>query len=115
MKIKHSESGGIRAYIRNSKAWYASGNENVEITIGIYHSSTEGTRGEFSVEWLNIANNELLAPRLCSFDDSWSVLNEFKDLLEKMKELDNQNIQEPEFCKVLDSLNIKDITKYERE
>ena len=35
------------------------------------------------------------------------------DLLKKMAEIDGQDIQEPEFCQLLDSLGIIDITEYE--
>jgi len=55
-----------------------------------------------------------LTPRLKAFDDSWSALWLFKDLLEKISKIDGQDIQESEFCELLDSLGVIDITEYER-
>ena len=109
-----NHDGGKRAYIRSSKAYYASSlKEKVSVMIGIYYAEG-GTSGEFEVEFIELRNDKPLAARLKAFDDSWSALWLFKDLLEKMAEIDGQEIQEPEFCQLLDSLGIIEITKYER-
>lgn len=106
--------GCKRAYIRSSKAFYAKTfpNEKINVVIGMYHPDG-GTSGAFEVEWVDLGSHELCA-RLKCFDDAWDALAQFKDLLHKMAELDDQNIQEPEFCSVLDELGIIDITEYEQ-
>lgn len=109
-----NHDGGKRAYTRSSKAYYASGlKEKVSVMIGIYYAEG-GTSGEFEFEFIEIRKNKPLAARLKAFEDSWSALWQFKDLLEKMAEIDDQEIQEPEFCQLLDGLGIIDITEYER-
>lgn len=111
-----NHKGGKRAYIRNSKAYYASllDKERVSVMVGIYYAEG-GTTGEFEVEFVQIQKNKPLAARLKAFEDSWSALWLFNDLLKKMAEIDGQDIQEPEFCQLLDSLGIIDITEYERD
>jgi hypothetical protein len=109
-----NHEGGKRAYIRSSKAHYASVlKEKISVMIGIYYAEG-GTSGEFEVEFIELGKGKQLAARLKAFEDSWNALWLFKDLLEKMAEVDEQEIQEPEFCKLLDSLGIIDITEYER-
>jgi hypothetical protein len=112
MANKHK--GGYKAYIRSSKAWYADSlkNENIQLSVGIFHEG-DGTTGEFIVEWVPLGGVEKGCPKLCAFDDSWSALWECRDMLQMMKEIDDQNIQEPEFCKMLDELGYRDDTEYE--
>jgi hypothetical protein len=80
------------------------------VMVGMYHPDG-GTSGEFEVEWIVLQQQK--CAKLKSFEDSWSALWLFKDLIEKMSEIDSDKIQEPEFCKLLDSLGIIDITAYE--
>lgn len=100
-----------RAYIRSSKAYYSQSQlkDPISVMVGMYHPEG-GTSGEFEFEWVVLTGKG--CARLKCFEDSWSALWQFKDLLEKMSEIDSQEIQEPEFCKLLDSLGIIDITEY---
>ena len=79
--------------------------------VGIFHPDG-GTTGEFIFEWIPLSNGEKPWAKLKSFDDSWSALLECRDMLEMMKEIDGQNIQEPEFCEMLKKLGYKDDTEY---
>jgi hypothetical protein len=108
----HSECK--RAYIRSSKAFYSKllPRKTVKVMVGMYHPEG-GTSGEFEFEWIDLGMPKLCV-RLKCFDDAWDSLLQFKDLLHKMAELDDKNIEEPEFCKVLDELGIIDITQYEQ-
>ncbi len=105
-----NHKGGKRAYIRSSKAYYNSVVLTTRIMIGIYDSEG-GMSGEFQIEWIDLGK---AYAQLQVFEDTWSCLWEFRDLLEKMAEIDGQAIQEPEFCKLLDNLGILDITEYEK-
>lgn len=113
--MKNHDSGK-RVYIRNSKTYYASqlDKERVSVMVGIYYAEG-GTSGEFEVEFVEIQKDRPLSARLKAYHDSWNALWLFKDLLKKMAEIDGQYIQEPEFCQLLDSLGIIDITEYERD
>jgi|APSaa5957512576_1039674.scaffolds.fasta_scaffold23816_3 hypothetical protein len=102
-----------RGYHHTGEAWYASaslkGQEYTDnITVGFYPPDGN-TKGEFSIEWVTIAFKP--TPILRSYDDSWKALQHCTDLIEKMAEVDNQNITPKEFCKILDGLGFKDLTK----
>lgn len=107
-------NGCKRAYIRSSKAYYSNVLDGeISIMVGMYHRDG-GTSGEFEIEWEKLTEDKPLVARLKAFEDSWSALWLFKDMLEQMAEVDSKEIQEPEFCTLLDSLGIIDITEYER-
>ncbi len=102
----------IRAYHRSSKAWYAKANDfrNIEVNFGMYEINGLGTSGEMTMEWVHLGGKD--CARLKSFEDSWSALSLFTDLIQKMGELDSELIQEDEFCKLLDECGFKDFTAY---
>lgn len=104
--------GCIRGYHRSSKAWYAKGNlnENVHVNFGMYDEGGEGTSGAMMMEWICLSN--ALYARLECFEDSWSSLSLFTDLIQKMGEVDSAAIQEEQFCKMLDECGFKDLTAY---
>lgn len=111
--IMENHEGNIRGYIRCSKAYYAELHGNtIEVTVGMY-APDGGTSGEFMFEWVDLSG--VLYPRLKAFDDSWSALWMFQDLLQAMSGIDDEGIQEPEFCQLLDSLGISDMTKYKAQ
>ncbi len=103
--------GCIRGYHRSSKSWYyKSLDGKIEVSFGMYHKDG-GTSGEMSIEWIPLAG-ELCAELKC-FEDSWSALSLFTDLIQKMGEIDGENIQEEDFCKLLDSCGFTDLTSYQ--
>ena len=104
--------GLIRGYHRSSKAWYADSvrKENTEVTFGMYEENA-GTIGEMTMEWIELGGRQ--CARLKAFEDSWAVLASFADLIQRMAEVDSEEIQEPDFCKMLDECGFKDLTAYE--
>lgn len=82
------------------------------ISIGLY-SSGGGASGEFRIEWIELGDK--LVPRLAAFDDAWSALQHFVDLLTAMAKLDDKNTTPQKFCEVLKSLGIQDRTERERQ
>ena len=107
-----NHEGCIRGYHRTSKAWYTKTQFRIEVLFGMY-SLQGGTSDEMSMEWVEISNK--LCPRLKCFDDSWSALALFNDLIQELGEVDNKVIQEEEFCKILDKCGFKDLTEYKRK
>lgn len=99
----------IRGYHRSSKAWYARTGMDNEVLFGMYHKDG-GTTGEMRIVWKELSGR--LCPQLQAFDDSWSALSLFTDLIEKMGTIDNELIQEEDFCKLLDSCGFTDLTSY---
>lgn len=70
-----------------------------------------GTSGEMSIEWVELAGRSV--PLLKVFDDAWSALSMFGDLLQKMAEVDNDNISQEQFVEMLLSCGFVDQTEYE--
>lgn len=107
--------GCKRGFTQLSKAWYADANlknskYSDQIMVG-YYADEGGTPGEFSIKWKSLSNNSV--PRLMVYDDSWAVLTEFSDLLDKMAEVDDKNITPDEFARMLESLGIENMTQFE--
>lgn len=102
--------GCIRGYHRSSKSWYSKSKDRIEINFGMFHPKG-GTSGEMTMEWVELSGK--LCARLKSFEDSWSALSLFTDLIQKMGEVDSEEIQEDEFAKMLDECGFKDLTEYQ--
>lgn len=113
MSQKHD--GCNRQFIHTNRAWYgptrlASGRVIDEITIGMYHPEG-GTTGEFAIRWVELGRS--IVPMLCAFDDAWSSLSMFNDVLDKMASVDDQYISPDDFCKMLVSCGVEDATPTE--
>lgn len=110
----HSECK--RGFTHLSKAWYgpaylSRSNYVDEVNIGFYHPEG-GTTGEFVVTWKELAGK--VTPRLKAYDDGWSALFHFGDMLESMASIDGEDVSPDEFCKLLVALGIEDMTPIER-
>lgn len=102
--------GCIRGYRRSSKAWYGKINNNqTEVHFGMFHKEG-GTTGEMTMEWVELSGKQ--CARLKCFEDGWNALALFTDLIQKMGEVDSEEIQEEDFCKMLDECGFKDLTEY---
>ena len=66
------------------------------------------TSGEMCVRWKELGGK--IVPQLQVFDDGWSALASFPDLILELGDLDNQNITPKEFCALLKGLGFKDLT-----
>jgi len=117
--------GDIKQYIITSQAWYASTALNTtdhvdDVNFGFY-SPRGGTSGEMSVCWHNLGEkweggNKVIhvAPRLECYNDAWHALAQFKDVIDAMAEVDDQDITPQEFCHLLERCGFVDATKRER-
>lgn len=108
---KNKHEGCFRAFIILSEAYYGNAvrwhNTSIdEILIGMYDPKG-GTTGEFFVRWVDVNGP---TPRLEAFNDSWSALQQFTDLLEWMATVDGQRVSPQEFAEKLRQLGIKDET-----
>lgn len=104
--------GCTRGYHRFSKTYYASEHEETTVSFGMYDPQG-GTSGEMSMVWVDIGYGESYTPQLKVFDDGWSALGLFTDLIQKLAEQDSENITEEQFCTILDQCGFKDLTTYE--
>jgi hypothetical protein len=105
-------TGCIRGYYRSTKAYYAKNlqDDNLNVMFGMYHPEG-GSSGEMKMEWVDIGSKK--TPQLQVFDDAWDALGLFPDLITELATLDSKDINDDEFCIVLDRLGFKDITPYE--
>ena len=100
--------GFRRCYTQHSKAYDTEGSEKLSgITIGLY-AKDGGTAGEFEVKWHWVDRKQ--SARLEVFVEGWEVLWQFRDLLEKMASTPGSGITEDDFCLLLDSLKVENIT-----
>ena len=105
-------SGCIRGFFWTGKAWYAKTAGDKDIVFGMYSVDEGGTSGEMQVVWHDIGGKEV--PRLECFNDAWSALSLFTDLITALGKLDDQNITQQQFVDVLLECGFTDLTKYER-
>jgi hypothetical protein len=102
----------VRGFYHLSEAWYGSANLQTanftdEVLFGMYHPEG-GTDGEMSVRWSELGSKSV--PRLQVFDDAWSMLASFTDLLAAMGKHDNECITPKAFCALLLGLGFQDLT-----
>ena len=114
MKRDHSECK--REFYHVSKSIYADGKtwkngEFDEITLGFYHPDG-GTTGEFSIVWMMLGGEAV--PQLRAFDDAWSALAEFGDVLDRLAEHDGENLSPEAVIALLKECGVEDATPYER-
>ncbi len=103
-----------REFYWSSEAWYNKPTKMVdppEITFGIYGSKDGEPSGEMAIVWETLGNRSV--PRLKIFDDAWDVLKSFSDLIDKLADVDNKNISQQQFIKILLECGFKDSTQYE--
>lgn len=103
-------SGCVRGFVWSSRAWYA---ESVKcqnaIHFGMY-AREGGTSGEMTMRWHDLGGKSV--PRLEVFDDGWSALFLFQNLLEKLAEYDNKTISQEQFVEILKTCGFEDLTEY---
>jgi len=108
----------IKGFYHLSRSWYGEANlihmrkDGImdSITFG-YYCSDGGTSGEMSMKWHNLRNNNCPSARLEVFEDSFHALGQFKDLIDKLAEVDSEEIQPKDFCDILLSCGFKDLTQ----
>ena len=111
-----NHKGMTRGFHHTGSAWYGASalvEKDVvdEVMIGMYDvEGGGGTSGEFSVVWEKLGAE--VVPRLKAYDDSWSALANFADLMSKMAGMDSKNIGSKAFCEMLKECGIKDLTSY---
>ena len=101
-----------RGFFNLRESWYSrpvmfDKNITDELVLGLYYENGGGY--EMSIVWKDIGMGRSVA-QLRAFDDSWKVLASFGDLIAKLAEYDNANINVQEMMEVLKSLGFVDKT-----
>ncbi len=110
-----NHDGCYRGFVWYSKAYYADSLNNIklgiidEITFGMYDPEG-GTSGEMSMVWTKLGND--IVPQLRVYDDAWSALALFTDLIQRLGERDGENIKPGEFVQILIDCGFTDDTEY---
>jgi hypothetical protein len=110
--------GCTRRFAILSQAWHANANLTPEqrrngedeITIGLYLPDGSSS-GEFRIQWKPCVNR--VAPTLRAWEDSWSALANFSDVIQKLGELDSTNPSVQSVAEVLKSCGVTDNTPRE--
>ena len=74
----------------------------------MYHPDG-GTTGEFSIEWKALGGK--VVPQLCSWDDSWSALSTFGDVLQRLGQIDGENATPEQVAALLIECGFEDRTE----
>lgn len=114
--ITTKHAGDVRAFVILSQAWYGGSSlppkyestGHDEITMGFY-CPDGGTSGEFTIAWAPLGDR--LVPRLKAFDDSWSALALFSDVVQKLAEIDGTNPSVEQVADILKSCGVVDKTE----
>jgi hypothetical protein len=114
MTSKHQ--GNTRQFTILSQGWYADSSIRPadrakgvdEITLGFY-CAEGGTSGEFRIVWRELEG--CVEPQLQAWEDSWSALAQFPDVLAKLAELDGTNPTVEEVTSLLKSCGVQDRTQ----
>lgn len=107
-----SHDGMIRGFHWSSRAYYSAVINRPEVNFGMYDPNDGGTTGEMSMTWILLDGR--YTPKLECFDDGWSALANFTDLIQRMGKVDSEDISDEVFVKMLVECGFKDLTKYER-
>jgi hypothetical protein len=118
MTKKSKHEGDERRFIIMSQAWYGdaakrgtqSNPNDDEVLLGFY-CPDGGTSGEFSIKWRELGNR--MVPYLKAFDDSWSALHNFSDVIAALAKLDATNPTVDQVASVLVKCGVKDATPRE--
>lgn len=103
-------SGCRRAFHWSTKAYHHCPSGQPEVIFGMFH--TDGsTSGEMAMRWEKLGNR--LVPQLQVFNDAWSALALFPDLIERLGNLTERPLLEEEFVELLLDCGFEDITQYE--
>ena len=107
--------GCKRQFIHLGRAWYGAANLKGgevldEVFMGFYDAEG-GTTGEFSVRWTMLGRKP--TAELRAFDDAWSALWAFGDVLARLAELDGTNPTPAAVCAVLGECGVEDVTPTE--
>jgi len=100
-----------RGFYWTKKAWYGHTTTGTDIMFGLYDGEFGGTSGEMAMAWEEVGGES--TPQLRAYCDSWKVLATFTDLLQKMGEVDNQDITQEQFVYILLDCGFADLTPYE--
>lgn len=102
--------GDVRGFYIANRAYYGGHtSDRKEITFGLY-SPLGGTSGEMGVQWQEL--NGKSVPQLRAFDDSWSALATFGDLLSELAKVGDECITEDQLIEILLSCSFEDSTPY---
>lgn len=79
--------------------------------VGFYGIEPDGggTTGEFAIRWTKLGAK--ITPVLCVYDDAWDTLWECRDVLERLAQIDGQDVEPDAIRQILEECGIKDATE----
>lgn len=110
----NKHEGTQKGFVHHASAWYANRVKLPvyvvdQITFG-YYTPDGGTTGEMVMTWYRLGVNEV-APKLEVFNDAWSALATFADLIAALGQRDDQPTTPEQFCDLLREHGFVDLTQ----
>lgn len=105
--------GDIRRCYWTNKHWPHARNKTPEVMFGLY-CPEGGTSGEMAFRWRDLGGVRM-HPQLCVFDDGWSALATFTDLIQVLADHDNTDPTPEEIIAILVSCGFTDMTDAPKE
>ncbi|MCC7449631.1 MAG: hypothetical protein IT324_19580 [Anaerolineae bacterium] len=110
----NKHEGMKKGFIHFRSAWYANKvalpMEEVDHVHFGYYAADGGTTGEMVMIWNRLGPDDI-TPRLAIFNDAWSVLATFSDVIAALGKLDDQPITPQQFCDLLLEHGFTDLTQ----
>jgi hypothetical protein len=114
-----------RGFYILSESWYAEANYPIlrqihkgyvdDIHFGIYpENGNGGTEGEMTMVWKRIGEKNTLTAQLQCYDDAFTVLFSFSDVIEKLNNLGGKDLTIRKFTEILKSCGFQDLTRREQ-
>ena len=100
-----------RTFIQLSKAWYGKA-ASLPNTLDQISLKVEGANGEVTIEWVSTGEN--WAPQIRAFNDSWTELLQFTDLLEALAKHNGRYQTPDQVAELIEGLGITNITPTEQ-
>lgn len=103
-----------RGYCVHTDAWWKrhTDDSRPEVEFGMYDPEGD-VSGVASVVWETLDGKEI--PKLECFDDGWSALSLFPDLIQEMGKVDSDNITPDDFIDLLERLNFQEHTEIKKK
>ena len=113
--MNNDHEGDVRGFYHLSEAWYGPANligskYTDEVNFGFF-CPDGGTSGEMCMRWTELGGKNV--PQIQCFNDGWSTLASFTDLIAELGKLDDENITPKKFSALLLRLGFKDLTPRE--
>lgn len=125
--MSKNHEGDIKQYVVLSEAWYGDANlktprpetkpylKKVENVMFGFYCPDGGTSGEMAMNWYLLGDDKTASACLECWNDAWHTLAQFKDVIDALADVDNEDISPKQFTAILDKCGFVDATPRKRK